>query len=131
MSFSRRERDVVTLRTDVTVDLHDDGVDLTVTTDGPATGHALELALAPGGQISGARDLGDGRFELADGEARYTRDGRTLVVGPGFGSGLDRPAVYRPGEAYTFLGGTDALGGTRLYVTWRSPGTVTVRLRLG
>lgn len=130
MSFSERERDVVTLRTDVTVDLHDDGVDLTVTTDGPATGHALELALAPGGELSGVRDLGGDRFELTGGEARYTRDGRTLVVGPGHGSGHDQPAVYRPGEAYTFLGGTDALGGTRLYVTWRSPGTVSLRLRL-
>ncbi|WP_454778246.1 hypothetical protein [Georgenia muralis] len=130
MSFSRRARDVVTLTTSVTVDLRDDGADLTVTTDAPATGHALELALAPGGELTGAEDRGDGRYELVDGLARYVQGGQALVVGPGLGSGPDRPALYRPGEVYTFLGGTDALGGTRLYLTWRSPGTVAVSLRL-
>lgn len=130
MSFSGRARDVVTLATTVQVDLRDDGADLTVTTDGPATGHALEIALAPGGELTGAEERGDGRYELVEGHARYVQGGQTLVVGPGQGSGPERPPLYRPGEAYTFLGGTDALGGTRLYLTWRSPGTVTVRLRL-
>jgi hypothetical protein len=130
MSFSGRARDVVTLATTVQVDLRDDGADLTVTTDGPATGHALEIALAPGGELTGVEERGDGRYELVEGHARYVQGGQTLVIGPGQGSGPERPPLYRPGEAYTFLGGTDALGGTRLYLTWRSPGTVTVRLRL-
>jgi hypothetical protein len=130
MSFSQRSPDRVTLTTGIEVHLHDDGADLTVATDGPATAHALEIVLCPGGELTGAVPLGDGRYELVEGMATYTRDGAALHIGPGTGSGADRPPVYRPGEAYTVAGGTDALGGTRLYLTWRSPGTVAVALRL-
>lgn len=129
MSFAERSRDPVTLTTTVEVLLRDDGADLTITTAGPATAHALEIALSPGGNLTGAVPLGDGRFELVEGTATYRRDGAALRIGPGAGSGPDRPPAYRPGEAYTATGGTDALGDTRVYVTWRSPGTARLRLR--
>jgi hypothetical protein len=129
MGFSQRPTDPVALTTTVEVRLHDDGACLTITTEGPATAHALEIALAAGGELTGAAPLGNGRFELAEGSASYLRDGDTLRIGPGHGTGPDRPPVYRPGEAYTVTGGTDAIAGTRLYVTWRSPGTVHVDLR--
>lgn len=129
MSFGRRSRDPVTLRTAVEVHLDDLGADITVTTEGPATAHALEIALPPGGQLTGAAPLGDDRFELVEGTATYTRDGAALRIGPGPRPG--GPPVYRPGEAYTVTGGTDALGGTRLYATWRSPGVIRLRLRRG
>jgi hypothetical protein len=129
MSFSQRSRDLVTLTTGIEVHLHDDGADLAISTTGPAAAHALEIAFPPGGELTGAIPLGDGRFELAQGTATYARHGELLRVGPGQGSGADRPPVYRPGEAYTVTGGTDALGGTRLYLTWRSPGTVHVNMR--
>jgi hypothetical protein len=128
MSFARRSRDPVTLTTTVEVLLRDDGADLTITTAGPGAAHALEIALSPGGDLTGAVPLGEGRFELVAGTATYTRGGAALQIGPGLGTGADRPPVYRPGEAYTVAGGTDALAGTRLYVTWRSPGTVCVRI---
>jgi hypothetical protein len=129
MSFPRRAPDRRTLATHVELDLHDDGVALTVTTEGPATAHSLEIALSPGGELRGATPLGDGRFELVAGTATYTLDGHVLTIGPGHGSGPDRLPDYRPGEAYTWTRGTDALGGTRLYVTWRSPGTTSIRLQ--
>jgi hypothetical protein len=130
MSFAQRPQDRRTLVTDIELHLRDDGVDLTVTTEGPATAHSLEIALAPGGELSGAAPLGDGRFELATGSAEYRRDGHLLTVGPGHGSGAGQPPGYLPGEAYTWTRGTDALGGTRLYVTWRSPGTTRICLRV-
>jgi hypothetical protein len=77
----------------------------------------------------GAVPLGDDRFQLVEGTATYADGGAALHIGPGGGSGADRPPVYRPGEAYTVTGGTDALGGTRLYATWRSPGIMRLRLR--
>ncbi len=129
MSFAQRPQDRRTLATSIELHLRDDGVDLTVTTDGPATAHSLEIAFAPGGDLSGATPLGDGRYELAAGSAEYRRDRHILTVGPGHGSGAGQPAGYLPGEAYTWTGGTDAIGGTRLYVTWRSPGTTSIRLR--
>ncbi|MGI5131272.1 hypothetical protein ACQEVB_31020 [Pseudonocardia sp. CA-107938] len=130
MSFARRPQDRSALTTRIELDLHDDGVDIAVTTDGPATAHALELALSPGGALTGATALGDDRFELPAGTAEYHRAGHVLSIGPGHGSGPHQPPVYRPGEAYTWTGGTDAIGGTRLYVTWRSPGTTRVSLRV-
>ena len=129
MSFSQRSPDAVTLTTSIEVQLLDDGADLAISTDGPAAAHALEIAFPPGGELTGAIPLGDGRFVLVDGLATYARHGGALRVGPGQGSGADRPPVYRPGEAYAVTGGTDALGGTRLYLTWRSPGTVHVNMR--
>lgn len=128
MSFSARSRDVVTLSTTVMLDVRDDGVDLAVTTAGPATGHALEIAFEERGTLVGGVPVGGGRFHLVDGGATYSCGGETLHVGPGLGAGAERPPVYLPGEAYTFLGGTDAAGGTRLYLTWSSPGTVRLRL---
>jgi hypothetical protein len=129
MSFSRRPADRRTLATTVEVALLDDGVALSVTTDGPAAAHSLEIALSAGGELTGATSLGDGRFELADGTAEYRLGGHVLTVGPGQGTGPAQPPGYHPGEAYTWTGGTDALGGTRLYVTWRSPGTTSIHLR--
>ena len=129
MSFARRPQDRRTLVTGIELQLHDDGVDLTVTTDGPATAHSLEIALSPGGDLSGATPLGEGRFELVAGSAEYRRDGHVLTIGPGHGSGAGQPPGYLPGEAYTWTGGTDAVGGTRLYLTWRSPGTTSIHLR--
>ena len=40
-----------------------------------------------------------------------------------------RRAYSRRQSRYTVTGGTDALGGTRLYLTWRSPGTVHLSMR--
>jgi len=131
MSFSQRARDEVTLRTTVEVDLQDDRVDLRITTAGAATAHCLELALGPGGTLTGATALDDERSVLTGGTATYQVDGQALVVGPVQGADPDQPVGYHPGEAYTFLHGTDALGGTRLYVGWRSPGTVALSLRRG
>lgn len=129
MSFSDRTQDTVSLTTSVHVDLFDDGVDLVITTDGPATAHSLEISLAPGSELLGATPLDGQRFELVDGMATYTRRGTVVRIGPGTGTGPDRPPGYHPGEAYTLAKGTDAVGGIRLYLTWRSPGTVSVQLR--
>ncbi|WP_232665829.1 hypothetical protein [Pseudonocardia sp. TRM90224] len=129
MGFSRRRRDVSALVTAVEVDLHDDGVDLTVTTAGPTTAHSLELGLAPGTELTGAIPVGDERYELVAGHARVACAGDTLRIGPGLGCGPDRPPIYRPGEAYTHMNGTDAAGGTRLYLTWHSPGSIRISLR--
>ncbi len=129
MSFSQRSRDEVTLRTSIEVDLADDGLDLTITTDGPETTHSLELALGPDVVVSGGVPLGDDRTALATGAVTLDADGARVVVGPASGTDPAVPVEYHPGEAYTFLRGTDALGGPRVYVGWRSPGTVRVGLR--
>lgn len=130
MSFPQRPRDLVELETRITVHLRDDGVDLVVGTDGPAAAHSLEIALPAGGVLDGALPLGDDRFELVEGWARFRRGGHVLTVGPVRGSGPRQPPGYLPGEVYTSARGTDALGGLRLYVTWRSPATTSVSLRV-
>ena len=128
MAFSRRPRDELRLETQVVIDVGSDGVDIEVRTTGPATGHALEIAFADGVRIAGAAQVGRQTHRLAGGPA-VVRDGRSDLTVAALPSGDSSPAVYSPGEAYEFLGGTDAVGGQRLYVTWSSPGSHRVTLR--
>jgi hypothetical protein len=132
MAFSQRGEDVVRLRTTVAidVDLDEVAVELTVTTRGPAAPHMLELALPPGAGLRGAEDLGGDRHLLTDEPVEVVVAGLTYRVDLEPGGATVAPPLYRPGEAYEFLGGTDALGGPRLYLTWSSPGTAAVRIRL-
>ncbi|RXZ69275.1 hypothetical protein [Agromyces albus] len=129
MAFGERSVDLLPLRTSVTVELTDEGAELTVTTDGPVAAHALEIGLRDVPDVAGAAPLGDGRFHLGDDEATVTVAGATLRVDLDGATGTAPAPHYHPGEAYSFLDGTDAVGGTRLYATWNSPGSVTVRLR--
>lgn len=126
MAFRHREVDLLHLNTEVVVEVSDEAVQLAITTSGPVASHALELALPADAVVSGAVDLGDGRFHLEVGDAVVTSGGRALRIGPGTGRGDRLPAEYHPGEAYTFLSGTDAVGGKRLYLTWASPGTTAI-----
>lgn len=129
MAFSQRPRDELRLETQVVVDVGPDGVDLEIRTTGPATGHALEIAFADDVQVEGAEPLGPSAHRLAATPAVVRGVGSALTVSalPG---GDTSPAVYSPGEAYELLGGSDAVGGTRLYVTWSSPGTQRIALRI-
>lgn len=132
MAFSARAKDVLTLRTDIAIELtgHErlDAVTMAISTDGPSVVHALEIALADGVEIAGATDLGHGRWLLADDEVVVRQGPTTVRIEPDAGSAPGLPAGYDPGESYAFLGGTDAVGGTRLYLTWRSPATRRIRL---
>lgn len=128
MSFSLRPRSEVRLATEVVVDVRTDGVDLEVRTSGASTGHALELAFPGEVDLEGAEPVGDRAFRLAEGSSLVRGGGPTLVVTAAPPADAS-PAVYSPGEAYEFLGGTDAVGGTRLYVTWTSPGVQRISIR--
>ncbi|WP_154794078.1 hypothetical protein [Occultella kanbiaonis] len=128
MSFSERARDRVRMGTRLRVRPRPGGFELTVGFEGPATAFAIELAFRPGGTVAGAREIGAGAHELVEGTGSYTVGSDTLTFGPGNGSGADRPAEYHPGEAYTFLGGTDALAGPRVYVTGRTSEPVTLTI---
>lgn len=130
MDFGRRARDEVTIDTTVRAEVTAAGVELTVDIRGAAVDWALELAFRAGGTMTGAAELGDGRWLLDSGTATYSVGGDALAVTVGEQSpavASDIGAVYQPGEDYEFLGGTDAAGGERLYVTGKSP----VRLRMG
>lgn len=129
MEFSQRPHDETRLETQVVVDVDSAGVDIEVRTKGAVTGHALEIAFADGVQIEGAAPVGPQAHRLAGGPAvvRGRSSALTVTALPG---GDSSPAVYSPGEAYEFLGGTDAVGGPRIYVTWSSPGTQRVMLRV-
>ncbi|THE08360.1 hypothetical protein E1I21_03445 [Microbacterium oleivorans] len=127
MSFDERPRDEVPLRTRIDVVPSEDGVELTIDTDGPICAWSLEFAFRDGGTFEDVDVRGDGTAVLTSGSGRYRVGGDAIEVGPGTGS--TAPAAYLPGEDYDYLGGTDALGGPRLYVTGTTPGRATVRIR--
>lgn len=127
MSFDERPRDEVPLRTRIDVVPVEDGVQLTIETEGPICAWSLEFAFRSGGAFEGVDVRADGTAVLADGTARYAVGDDILEIGPGTGSSA--PAAYLPGEDYDYLGGTDALGGPRLYATGTTPGRATFTVR--
>jgi hypothetical protein len=128
MAFGERDTDTVTLTTTVLVRPTDFGAELEFTFDGPDVVWALELTFAPGGMVEGAEPLDDTKSHLVAGEGRYRVGPDAIRFGPGNGSSPDSPPVYRPGQDYSFLGGTDATTGNHVYITGRSPGTYVLRL---
>jgi hypothetical protein len=129
MDFDRRTRDEVALTTAIQARLTAAGVELTLEVTGAVVDWALELAFRPGGTMTGARSLGEHRWQLdADGPATaaYRVGGDAITVrlieasGPAAGSA----PTYEPGEEYRFLGGTDAATGSLLYVAGRVPARV-------
>jgi hypothetical protein len=92
--------------------------------------------------MTGADPIDDGRWLLrpdADPTvpASYAAGAdavQVTVTDAGDGSGgafvpADGPVRYEPGEEYSYLGGTDAVGGERLYLAGRAPSRLTVLLR--
>jgi hypothetical protein len=127
MSFADRQTETVVLRTRIAARPTEDGVELEITTDGPGLPWALELAFRAGGTFEGAAEISDGVVRLDSGTARYRVGDSTVEFGPG--TGATGPARYQPGEDYTYLGATDAVGGSRAYIVGSSPGVVRVLVR--
>jgi hypothetical protein len=127
MSFADRQTETVVLRTRIVARPTQDGVELEITTDGPELPWALELAFRAGGTFEGATEVSDGAVRLDSGTAGYRVGGSTVEFGPG--TGAAGPARYQPGEDYTYLGATDAAGGSRAYIVGSSPGVVRVAIR--
>lgn len=131
MSFDVRPRDEVALHTRIAVLPSESGADLVIETEGPLCTWSLELAFRPGGTFEGVEPAPDGTAVLAAGTARYRVGDDAIEFG--ISAGADRAvpgaAGYLPGEDYTYLGGTDALGGPRVYLTGTTPGRAEVVLR--
>lgn len=143
MAFDQRERDEVTLDTAIWVRPGEAGTELLVQVSGPPVDWCLELAFRPGGTMTGARRLADGRgwqLELPSAGppavARYRVGDDVLAVTvdeeSGDGSGPPPAAEsqpgYHPGEEYELLGGTDAASGELVYVCARAPGRLRMRV---
>ena len=129
LSFSERDRDLVELATEIVITPRQDALELTAEFAGVATSYAFELCFRPGGEFGGVEQLGPDSYLLVEGEGSYRVAEDAIVFGPGGGSGPQQPAQYDPGEAYTFLSGTDALTWPRVYITGRTPGITQITLR--
>ncbi|MBA8795074.1 hypothetical protein FHX74_002702 [Friedmanniella endophytica] len=130
MSFAERETDRLGFRTTLTVGAASARVWLGAVFDGPAVAQCVEFGFSPGGRVDGAEQLDEDRWRIGTGPVTYTRGATTVEIiaaGPAVRSGRGTEGVfYEPGEAYGFLGGTDAVGGPRLYLPLSSPGLVGV-----
>lgn len=131
LGFSARDSDEHELRTTVTITDAPNEVVVEIETAGVATWQSLEIALAPGVAVTGAVELDGDRFRLVE-SARVRRPGAAgaLELAADPPGSVTLPAAYDPGERYTHLGGTDALGGIRLYAAWRSPGLQRIAIRV-
>ncbi|MGN7212865.1 hypothetical protein [Brachybacterium paraconglomeratum] len=129
MSFPERPTDEVRLNTDVTVETEAGGVRARFTFDGPPTAHCLLLTVH--GDAAPVAETPASDTREPNDSTTPARGGRILVLRPehageghasltiGSASGHERLTLtargelggrefYAPGEALTFLGGTDA-----------------------
>lgn len=126
MSFRRRHKDELPLGTGIRCSLASDGVALDIDVEGTPTDVALELALGEG-TLTGAEQVEPDVWRLSGYEAVLRNGDDTVVITTDLPPRHDVVGRYLPGEVYTFLGGTDALGGPRLYLSATAP----VRFRVG
>ena len=127
MDFPHRPKQYRTLRTEVTIVEVGNGWDLTFEFDGDETGYAIELCFRNGGTLAGVEALGTaGNHQLVSGTGSYTVGPDRIEFGPG--NGATRVSMD-PGERYTYLGGSLTPDGQRVYLTGRTPGRQTLRLR--
>jgi hypothetical protein len=130
MSFSSRRPDEVWLESDLVVTADRTSVSVEAQLSGVETSYAYELSFEPGGVLAGVLPLPEpGCYQLVHGVGSYRIGADEITFGPGGGGGEDQPAVYEPGEAYSFLGGTDAKAGVRVYLTGRTPSRHTLLLQ--
>lgn len=153
MDFSRRTADEVALATRGTVEVHPGRTVLRLAFTGPTTALCLLLALE-GGELAGdhleldaqgrhvlravepgepAPAAGGGTAGEREAAAEVVAAAAELVAADGSGrlrltarGALGGPAFYAPGEAFTFLGGTDEPTGTILLI----PASSTAELEL-
>lgn len=132
MAFSKRAQNAVSLTTAVRIRPQGDGVELEIELLGAAAGHVLELAVTGEdglGTIQGDAEVRDSRTAIARGNVSVA-DGRLCLDVDGPLDPAYRMVDYNPGEAYTFLSGTDAVRSPRLLIPFRAPGRLRLRLLL-
>ncbi|WP_461164679.1 hypothetical protein [Arthrobacter sp. R4-81] len=129
MDFAGRPTIRHWLGTEVTVAVNGHQADVDITFDGADTSFALELTFRPGGVLEGVEEVSEGVYQLVDSMGRYSVGADVIEFGPGSAADPDTPPVYNPGENYTYLRGTNATEGTKVYITGRTRGTRRLTLR--
>jgi hypothetical protein len=130
MAFADRDTTEIGLDTTVTVTVEDDAIVLDAAFEGAGTTCCFEFGFRPGGRFVDAEPIGEDRWLLGAGGATYRCGDAAMRVTADSPAGPAAEARYQPGEAYTFLGGTDAVGGPRLYLPVTVPGRMSVRISL-
>lgn len=129
MDFAGRPTVQHWLGTGVTVTVNGHQADVGIAFDGADTSFALELTFRPGGVLEGVEEVADGVYQLVGSTGRYSVGGDTIEFGPGSPADPDTPPEYNPGENYTYLRGTNATEGIKVYITGRTRDTRRLTLR--
>lgn len=129
MDFAGRSTVQHRLGTEVTVTAKGHEADVDISFDGADTSFALELTFRPGGVLEGVEEVSDGVYQLVASMGRYSVGAHAIEFGPGSAADPDTPPVYNPGENYTYLRGTNATEGIKVYITGRTRGARRLTLR--
>jgi hypothetical protein len=129
MDFAARPTVQHRLGTEVTVTVKGHEADVDITFDGADTSFALELTFRSGGVLEGVEEVSDGVYQLVASTGRYSVGDDAIEFGPGSAANPDTPPVYNPGENYTYLRGTNATEGIKVYITGRTRGARRLTLR--
>ena len=133
MDFAHRPADEVALTTEIRarVLVSEGEVRLRIRADPGRVRQVLELAFRDGGELEGVRPLESGGYEPVSEDFAYrVGDDRLVVSVDALGRNAKRTG-YHPGEAYTHMAGTDAVGGVRVYVPLPRSGRLSLTLKAG
>ncbi|KAK6206922.1 hypothetical protein QIS74_13410 [Colletotrichum tabaci] len=131
LDFANRPTSMRRLKTEVAIAPTEAGYDLTFEVTGERDVElTFELAFRKNGTFAGVEEVGQDAtggktYHLVEGEGSYSVGGDTITFGSGLGRGL---IDARPGEQYSWLGGTLVLQGDKVYITGKSPLTYTLKL---
>jgi hypothetical protein len=130
MDFPLRPKHFRTLRTEIDIRAVDSGFDLDFSIEESEAPFTIELCFRKGGTLAGVVPVGDADdYLLVEGFGTYTAGNDRIEFGPGNGSDTRQPVIMDPGEYYTYLGGSLAPDGVRVYITGRSPARYVLELR--
>ena len=128
MDFARRVRDTLELTSVIEVEVTGDGVELTLSFSGAATRYAVELVFDGEATVSGARALG-GAWWLTDGSSTVatsaTEGNHAVVSAEGFD---DVEPDFDDGEMFGYVGGSDAIAGTRVLLSGSTATPARIRI---
>lgn len=131
MDFPNRVLDAMTLDTAVTIAVDDDGVSIGIAFEGVDTRYALELVFDGEPVVRGAEPLGDAWWLRQETAEVTSIDGGAPGIAVLTASGFDDvPPDFDEGEMFGYLGGNDAIAGTRLLLSGSTTTSARIRIDL-
>jgi hypothetical protein len=115
MAFDRRERFPVSLTSTISVDISETTITVDASFEGPVVPFTVELVFDGTPAVTGAQSI-PGGWWLSGEKAAVAAGGAELEIEVNPVHKTETPPVFDDGEMFSYLGGSDTVPGTRLFI---------------